>query len=78
MTRINTAPRVNLESVHLGEVESDEQVTLGSLIDTLDDGRMDSCVLADQVIDVILAASPEQAHAYLGAAIANHIHNGRN
>jgi hypothetical protein len=83
MTRITSASRdiaasrVNLDSVHLGEVESDEQVTLGSLIETLDDGRMDSSALTEEVIDVILAATPEQAHAYLRAAVANHIHNVR-
>jgi len=83
MARINTAsrdiavPTVNLESVHLGGVEPDEQISLGTLVETLDDGVMDLTRLGDGVIEVVLAATPEQAHAYLRGAIATQIHNTR-
>lgn len=66
-----------LEHVDLGEVESDEQVTLSGLIRSLDDNMMDPEKLAEEVIDVILSSTQEQAYVYLRSAIATQIHNAR-
>jgi hypothetical protein len=63
-----------LEHVDLGEVESDEQVTLGGLIRSFDDEKIDTDALVEKLIDIILAATPEQARAYLRTALAAQVH----
>lgn len=78
MSRSNTASTIHLEPV-FEDVESDEEVTLGlgSLIEALDNGHVAVARLVDDVIDVVLAATPKQAHAYLRGAVETQIHNAR-
>jgi len=56
------------------DVESDETVTLGSLIKALDDGVVDSDILTGEVVEEIMRTAPDLARAYLRPAVYAQVH----
>lgn len=77
MTREDLKPSIDVEEKEHGESIADEYMHLGTLIAGMDDGMADPVDLADDVIDVVLASSREQARAYLRHAIWDEVRRSR-